>query len=176
MVKGRRGYTLVETIVVLTIFGGFLLIIFIVTSEMQRMEKKFPVNFVTHPYVSAVLSRLRKDVLDATYPYYPTAVEPAPIPPPSIPYEQTPETLLLYTLQETGYAQTIVWDFRVTGEVRRKAYSAGALVSDWVARGVPKFKIDTVTIPTSPDAVRISAVDSRGRTAVDQVLTPRPHQ
>ena len=69
MVKRERGFTLMEVVVALTIFGVFIIICAILTKEMMGYEKKMPVNFLMNPQVSAVVSRLRRDVEDATAPY-----------------------------------------------------------------------------------------------------------
>lgn len=167
MVRHQRGFTLLEVVITLAVFGVFLWIIVLLTADMNAWQKRMPVHFMAHPQVTSVLSRLRKDVLDATNPYYPAVYGS---------YSQTPDTLILYTLQESGFAQTVVWDFSGTGEVRRRAFSAGSEVSAWVARGVPKFRVTSYEIPDRPPSVRIQAVDAKGQLAIDQVLQPRPHR
>ena len=165
-VRGAPGFTLLEVSVTIAIFGLFLYILIVLTSEMQRQEKRMPVNFMAHPEVGAVLARLRKDVLDATNPYYPAAYDK---------YSQTPQTLIVYTLKQSGFAETVVYDFSTAGEVHRLAFSAGAQTSEWVARGTPQFTITDFPIDQRPDAVRVQAVDEKGRLAIDQILQPRPH-
>ena len=71
MVRGRRGFTLMEVVVTLAVFGMFLVIIVILTAEMRRNETRYPINYMAHPEVEAVMSRMRKDILDAKY--YPAA-------------------------------------------------------------------------------------------------------
>lgn len=167
----QRGFTLLEVVITLAIFGIFLWIIVVLTADMRTWERRLPVNYMAHPQVAAVLSRLRKDVLDATTPYYPARYpDTNPI------YTQSGTTLITYSLQESGFAQTIVYDFSTPGEVRRLAFSAGGQVSDWVARGVPTFLITDFPIPGHPDSVRIRATDAKGQLAIDQILQPRPHQ
>lgn len=161
---------MVEIIVVLALFGAFLVIIMVLTMEMKRVEKKYPVNFMTHPSISAVISRLRKDVLDCHGECYmrPKVVDG---------YEQTSETLVVETLLETGYVQRVVWDFRKEGEVRRRIYGAGNMFSsEWVARGVPKFTILSFQTPGDLAAVRINATDERGQLAIDQIFQPRARE
>ena len=63
--RRARGYTLLELVIAMAIFGIFLMILTVLTAEMRNYEKKLPINFMKHPQVSAVVSRLRKDVLDA---------------------------------------------------------------------------------------------------------------
>ena len=153
----------------LSIFGIFIFILVSLTAEMQGYDRKYPVNFMKHPQVSAVMSRMRKDVVDAfgADPYPASYAE----------YTQTEKTLIVYSVQSTGFAQTVVWDLTTQGEVRRTAYSVGGVVSQWVARGVPtSFKIGTYEIPDRPFAVRVTATDGAGRLAIDQIFQPRAHE
>ena len=167
MVKRERGFTLVEIIVALTIFGVFIIISAILTKEMMGYEKKMPVNFLTYPQVSAVVSRLRRDVEDATAPYYPDKFEN---------YEQSDSTLILYSLNESNQAQTIVWDFTDPKLVRRRAYNVGILANEWIARELPKLRINAYEVPDHAYSVRVQAVDDHGILAIDQIFQPRPHE
>jgi prepilin-type N-terminal cleavage/methylation domain-containing protein len=164
VVKSRRGFTLMEVVVTLAVFGMFLVIIVILTSELRRNEKRYPINYMAHPEVEAVMSRLRKDILDAKY--YPMNYQG---------YQQTNKTLLLYTLKQTGFGETVVYDFRTTGEVHRKGFNATQQSSDWVARGVPDFEIGAYSLNTGQAAVRITAKDAQNQLAIDQIFLPRPH-
>ena len=164
MVKRERGFTLMEVVVSLALFGIFLLITAELTRQMSGYEKRMPVNFMTHPQVAGVVSRLRRDVLDSTI--YPDSYDT---------YEQGPTTLILEAVQPSGFTETIVWDFSVKDEVRRRAFSVGNMTSEWVARGVPKFKVADFEIPAHPDSVRIIATDPKGRLAIDQIFQPRRH-
>ena len=164
MVRSRRGFTLMEVVVTLAVFGMFLLIIVILTAEMRRNEKRYPINYMAHPEVEAVMSRLRKDILDTKY--YPATFQG---------YQQTGKTLLLYTLKQTGFGETVIYDFRTAGEVHRKAFNATQQSSDWMARGVPDFDIAAYSLNTGQDAVRITARDAQNQLAIDQIFLPRPH-
>ncbi len=159
-----RGYTLLEIVVTLAVFGIFLWIVVILTAEMRSNEKKYPINYMAHPEVGSVMARLRKDIFDTKY--YPAAFQG---------YSQTPKTLLLYTLRQTGFAETVVYDFRTRREVHRKAFNATQQTTDWVARGVPDFQIGSFTLNTGQDAVRITATDDQNRLAIDEIFVPRPH-
>lgn len=166
--RRELGFTLLETVMTLVIFGIFIFILVNLTAEMRGYDKRYPVNFMKHPQVVAVLSRMRKDVLDAfgADPYPATYAT----------YTQSDKTLIVYSVQETGFTQTVVWDFSVPGEAHRKAYSVGGVVSDWVARGLPaQFIVDTYEIPNRPYAVRLKAVDQAGQLAIDQIFQPRAH-
>ncbi len=161
------GWTFVEVIYVLAIFGVFLWMLTTMTEELRRQELRHPIDFMQHPQITAVMSRLRRDVLDAfgDNPYPPTFDN----------YVQTPETLIIYSIISSGAGQTIVWDFRISGEARRIAHAGGLLISDWKTRGVPNFKISTFDIPGGRYAVRIRALNRKGKLAIDQVFVPRAH-
>lgn len=165
--RRQQGYSLLEVVVAMSVFLIFMFIVSTLFLEVQRVEKQWPINFMVHPQVSAVVSRLRKDVLDATTPYYPSNY---------LTYTQSPTTLILYSLQASGFAQTVVYDFSTPGEVRRRSYSVGAVTSDWVARGVPRFVVTDFPLPSHPTSVRIRAFDQKGKLAIDQIFQPRPHE
>lgn len=164
MVNRQHGYTMMEIVVTLAVFGIFLAIVVTLTAEMRANEKKYPVNFMTHPEVGGIVARMRKDILDTKY--YPSDFQG---------YQQTPRTLVLYTLRQTGFAETVVYDFRRPGEAHRIAFNATQQTSDWVARGAPAFQISSFDLPTGQTAVRITARDDQNRVAIDEIFTPRPH-
>src|SRR3954471_3578500 len=121
-----------EIVVTLALFGTFLFIIVTMTAEMRRNEKKWPVNFFAHPEVGSVMARMRRDIYDSTalLDNFET-------------YSSSPLTLIVYTINQDGTAETVVWDFSKAGEVHRRAYKATLLSSEWMARGLPLF----VTLP-----------------------------
>ena len=176
----QHGFTLMEAVMTLAIFGIFIFIFVTLTAEMRGYDKRYPVNFMKHPQVTAVLSRMRRDVWDATLyksldesgemvdtPMYPEDVDD---------YSQSDKTLIVYSIQASGFAQTVVWDFSVPGEARRLSYNVGVVVSDWRARGLPgTFTIGTYEIPNRPYAVRMKAFDGAGTLAIDQIFQPRSH-
>jgi len=164
------GYTLLEVVVAMAVFGIFLMILGVLTVEMRSQEKRLPVNFLRHPQIITVVAKMRRDVLDAfgSDPYPETFRD----------YTQTPKTLIVQTMVGSG-VQTIIWDFREAGVVRRQAWNVG-VPTEWVARGVPSdfnsIEVDAVGIPGRPWGVRITARDGKGRIAIDQILQPRAHQ
>jgi len=167
--RGReRGYSLLEVVFVLAIFGTFILILVQVTSDMTHYERKYTVNFLAHPQAAAVISRLRRDVADTTPPYYPGTYSDG-----TTLYKQGPKTLIVDILQEGGIKH-VVWDFSTKGEVHRISNNVG-LVTEWVARGVPEFTVLDYPLENKPDSVRIQAKDEGGALAVDQIFQPRPH-
>ncbi|MGZ5493759.1 MAG: type II secretion system protein [Thermoanaerobaculia bacterium] len=171
----RRGFTLLEVVMTVAIFGLFLMMLVTLTAEMRGQEKRYPINFMKHPQVIAVLSRLRHDVIDAwktdTYPdQYP------PLPTAAL-YKQSKKTLLINTLVGGG-KQTVVWDFSKSGEVHRISYNVG-IGTEWVARGLPPdfdADLDAVEVPGRPFGVRFIANDAKGQRAIDQYYQPRTHQ
>lgn len=167
MVKRERGFTLLEIVVVLAIFGTFLWIVVVLTADMRAWEKRMPVNYMTHPQISAVVSRLRKDVEDAGAGYYKDVYGD---------YHMSDKTLIVYTLQALGTGETVVWDFSKDGEVTRHAFTdITGETSKWTAHGTPTFVITDFPIPGHPDSVRIKAYDKDGKLAIDQIFQPRAH-
>jgi prepilin-type N-terminal cleavage/methylation domain-containing protein len=170
----RRGFTLLEVVMTIAIFGMFLMMLATLTAEMRGQEKRYPVNFMKHPQIIAVLSRLRHDVIDAwaTDPY------PNQYPPTGAAlYTQSKKTLLINTLVGGGM-QTVVWDFSKPGEVHRISYNVG-IGTEWVARGLPPdfgADLDAVEVPGRPFGVRFMAKDAKGQLAIDQYYQPRTHQ
>ena len=163
------GFSLIEVLVGLLILTIVITTTITMFAERQRRlhqanEKRYPINYMAHPEVGSLMARMRKDVFDTKY--YPATFQS---------YQQTPQTLILYTLRQTGFGETVIWDFRTAGEVHRKAFNATQLTADWVARGVPDFQIGSFTLNTGQDAVRITAIDEQNRLAIDEIFVPRPH-
>lgn len=162
--RRARGYTMLEIVVTLAIFGVFLFIIVTLTAEMRRNEKKWPVNFFSHPEVGSVLARMRRDIYDSTA--RPDNFET---------YNSSPMTLIVYTINDDGTAETVVWDFTTPGEVHRKAFKATMLSSEWAAHGLPLFTATTESMPSGQEAVHIQATDKEHKLAIDELIVPRPH-
>jgi hypothetical protein len=169
---------LLEVVISIAVFGMFLFILTGLMTEMRVNERRYGINFQRHPQTIAVLSRMRKDVLDAFGPDpYPGSFREDPTPelpdPPT--YRQTATTLIITSVQQSGFIQTIVWDFSEPGDARRLAFNVRKRVSNWVAHGVPNLTISTYEIPGRPYSVRLKGLDTRGRLAIDQILQPRAH-
>jgi hypothetical protein len=156
-----------EVVISLAVFGVFMLLITQLTLEMNGYDKRYPVNYMSHPQVASLVARLRRDVYDATSPYYLSDYGT---------YSNSPKTLILYSLQPSGFAETVVWDFSKKGEAWRRAYSVGNLTTEWVARGVPQITLLDFPIEGHPDSVRVQAKDTEGQIAIDQVFQPRSHE
>lgn len=176
MVIARRqrqlGFTLMEVTVAMSVFGIFLAIMFTLTAEMRMWEKRLPVNYMRNPQIINVVARMRRDVLDAygADPYYEEAYHG---------FEPSEKVLIMDTLHPTGTSETVVWDFREPGVVRRISFHGG-IRTQWAARGLPKqfssVHLDAVEIPGRAYGIRLKATDEKGQLAIDQILQPRAHE
>ena len=165
--RGEQGYTLAEMIVSVAVFGIIVAIFAILTSEMRAHQQRQPINFMRHPQVSAVVSRMRRDVQDSKGGYLNSHDG----------YTLSSQVLIMEKIHETGGVRKIVWDFRESGVARRREYNVG-VATEWVARGLPvsaSFDIDSVEFSGRPYGVRIKVSDAEGRLAIDQILQPRAH-
>ena len=176
--RHQRGFTLLEVIVSLTIFGTLLVIAFALTSQMRMWEKRLPVNYMRHPEIMSVIARMRRDVLDVQVFEGKIYLDQYQDQYDNKLYTNNSKTLILQTLLDGGL-QTIVWDFSEPGVVRRLSYNVGVR-SIWVARGVPidfssGVDVEAVEFPGRPYGVRLRAEDSSGQIAIDQILQPRTH-
>jgi prepilin-type N-terminal cleavage/methylation domain-containing protein len=159
------GYSLLEISVTLAIFGIFLMIVVTLTAEMRRNEKKWPVDLMTHPEVGAVMARLRRDVYDAKF--FPATWQK---------YNNSAQTPILYTINPQGGGETIVWDFSMPGEVTRHAWTANLPQEDWVAHATPAFTSEEYDDDSGKQiGLHVSAIDQKGKIAIDQIFIQRPH-
>lgn len=173
--RRERGFSLLEIVVSLAVFSAFIAIFFILTAEMRRWEKRLPANFLRNPQIISVIARMRRDVLDAQTP----PGQPQPYVAEFAGFTNTEKTLVFETLLPNGTLQTIVWDFTEPGVVRRLAFTGEKRESEWTARGLPRdFQavIGAVEFDDRPFGVRITARDSNGRIAIDQILQPRAYR
>jgi prepilin-type N-terminal cleavage/methylation domain-containing protein len=160
-----RGYSLMEIVVVMALFGVFLFILVTLTAEMRRNEKKWPINFLARPEVGSILARMRRDILDSTS--FPDTIDK---------YSQGPTTLIVYTINQDGTAETVVWDFHKPGELHRLAFKATLLSSDWKALEEPIFISSLEPMESGNEQqVHIRAIDKEGKIAIDEIFVPRPH-
>src|SRR4051812_49605290 len=70
VVNRERGFTLMEIVVVLAVFGAFLWLVVVLTADMRGGQKRRPAHFMTRPATTPVVSRLRKYVPAAGAPLY----------------------------------------------------------------------------------------------------------
>lgn len=167
--RRQRGYSLLEITVVLAVFGVFLYIVVMLTGEMRRQEKKYPVNFLTNPEVNSVLARFRRDIFDAKAFHDEYAG-----------VKVSPQVFWVDTITEGGASQVVMWDFRTPGEAHRRVYnSAQVQVSEWLTRGVPLFLCGEADPgPHNSSPVEIRAFDTSGKTpklTIYEYIIPRPH-
>ncbi|HVT44029.1 MAG TPA: prepilin-type N-terminal cleavage/methylation domain-containing protein [Thermoanaerobaculia bacterium] len=157
------GFSLMEMVVAIALLGIFLLVLVALESEMFRLERSIRINMMSHPDPTAVLSRLRRDVLDSHG--YPEAIDG---------HEQSESTLILLGLAEDGAWETIAWDFSEEGVARRITYRSGEKVGEWTAGNVPVFTIASFDMPDGGVAVRVQARHG-GKLAIDGIFQPRIH-
>lgn len=159
-----------EMVVALAIFGILLLVLTSLEKQFVEMQLRSQSSLMKHPDASAVVSRMRKDILDS-----------AGYPEKHLDLTQSPEVLLLSSKDAAGEPQIIVYDFRTPTMVRRITYSGEELTSEWTARSVPRFRIESFEMPDGGVAVRLQAFDverTKTETAVerlvlDQITEPR---
>ena len=163
-VARRRGFTAMELVVTIFVFGLLLFMIVTLEGEMMKHQRQTPINYMTHPEVLAVMARLRRDVVDSYR--YPSSYDN---------YRQSKKTLIVDSMLSSGFSETVVWDFTVPGESRRLSFKVGNLSAEWVARGTPQFEIDSYEMPNGEMAVRLDAWDEKGTLAIDQIIQPRAH-
>lgn len=161
---------MMEMVVALAIFGILLLVLTSLEKQFVEMELRSRASLMKHPDASAVISRMRKDVLDSRG--YPEA---------HLDFIQSNEVLLLSSEDLKGEPQIIVYDFRTRTIARRLTYRGEELTSAWTARGVPRYRIESFDMPDGGVAVRLQAFDfvptkTGGKTerlVLDQITEPR---
>lgn len=154
---------MLEITVALAVFGILMLVLAGLDREFLRFDRQMRVQFFLHPEPMGVLARVRRDVLDSRG--YPESFRS---------WSQSPSQLLLYVADaNTHKLRIVVYDFSEAGLARRLAFEGEDQVSDWRARGVPKFSVGSYDMPRGGTAVRLKAYDEKGRLAVDQIIEPR---
>lgn len=177
MVRRRRtsaGYSLLEVAIAMGVFLAIVAILAILTGELLAHQKRMPINFMKNPQVSNVLSRLRRDVMDA----WTSPTDPNPYLNNHDGYKSGDKTLIIRTVRPTGGVETVVWDFSEPGIARRRSYNVG-VATEWVARGLPpnfNVAIDAVDVGGGPWGVLLRGTDQEGRIAIEQILQPRTHR
>lgn len=166
----RNGFSMMEMVVALAIFGILILILTSLEKQFVEMELRSRASLMKHPDASAVNSRVWKDILDSSG--YPEA---------HMGFRQSPTVLLLSTNDAKGQPQIIVYDFRTGTTARRLTYRGDDLTGAWAARGVPRYRILSFEMPDGGVAVRLQAFDfvktksgtEVERLVLDQITEPR---
>ena len=161
-VSRSKGFSLVEMVAAVAVFGIFLMVLVGMQGEFLRHDREVRVALFTHPSPLAVLARLRRDVLDSRG--YPESAGS---------WAQTKETLLLDMRMDDGTARVVVWDFRERSIARRIELENGEQVAAWEARAVPPYRIESWDAPDGRIGVLITAKDKNDNVVVDQIVTPR---
>ncbi|MGK2859264.1 MAG: type IV pilus modification PilV family protein [Thermoanaerobaculia bacterium] len=156
------GFSLVEMLVSLAVFGIFLVVLVGLQREFHRFDGEMRVALFSHPAPLSVLARLRRDVLDSRG--YPASEGE---------WAQSPSTLILDTVGDEGQPLVVVWDFSKPLIARRIELDKSQTVSAWEARAVPAFRIDSWEAPDGRTGVLVTAKDGEGNVVVDQIVTPR---
>ena len=157
-----RGYSLVEMLAALAIFGIFLLVLVGLQGEFINYDREVRVALFTHPSPLSVLARVRRDVLDSRG-----------FPDSEGKWKQSPKTLLLDVVADDGSPRVVVWDFSEKTLARRIELAKGEQVAAWEARAVPAYQIRSWEAPDGRVGVLITAKDNEGNVAVEQIVTPR---
>lgn len=153
----QRGFSILELAVTTAIFGIFLLILMSLELQLRKFDRTAQVALMTHPESVAVLSRLRRDSLDAIA--YPSSFDGQ---------VQTPKTLIL----SLDTMRTVVWKF-YDDRATRSEYMGPQLATSWTANGVPNFRISGYEMPDGTTAVRVQGRDRKERLTIDAILQPR---
>ena len=151
-----------EMVVALAIFTILLMVVVSLENQMLRFDRSMRIRFMVHPEDMAVIARVRKDVLDAQG--YPES---------AADYTQSPSTLILSVLNENNVLEQVVYDFNEEGMARRVGYLQNVKTTEWIARGVPKYRVSSFSMPNDEIAVRLRGLDQKGALLVDQILLPR---
>ena len=156
------GFSLVEMLASVVIFGIFLVVLVGLQREFLRFDGEMRVKLFTHPAPFSVLARLRRDILDSRG--YPATVGE---------WTQSPQTLLLDVIGDDDKPHVVVWDFSNHVIARRIELEDGARIAEWEARAVPYYSIDNWEAPDGRTGVLVTAKDGAGNVVVDQIVTPR---
>lgn len=169
--RSERGFSLVELIVTIAILGFLILILVSLERELVLFDRKTRVDLFTQPNTSAVLHRIRRDVLDAKN-YVDEAYGE---------YEPGPSVLLLdfppsWRKAEESYV--IVWDFSEEKKAKRIELVDGEKISEWATETGAKYEIAAWQACTEesgcggPYYMRLLGHDAKGAIVVDQKVAP----
>jgi prepilin-type N-terminal cleavage/methylation domain-containing protein len=157
------GFSAIELVVTLAIIGVIVVMLASVARDNRKLEQDFKVELLAHPSVSAVVSRIRRDVIDAVDYGDPFSE-----------YAQSDKILILRTAGAHG-SGAIVWDLREPNSVRRIEFHGEKIVAEWQARQTLRFEIDSWlrSGTSAPYYVRLLGYDTNDNLIVDQLFVPR---
>jgi prepilin-type N-terminal cleavage/methylation domain-containing protein len=162
-VQSTAGFSAIELVVTLAIIGVIVVMFASVARDNRKLGQDFKIEMLAHPSVSAVVSRVRRDVIDALDYGDPFGE-----------YEQTEKVLILKTVGPNGYG-AIVYDFREPNSAQRIEFEGETIVAEWRARQTLRFEIDSWrrSGTSSPYYVRLLGYDTNDNLIVDQLFVPR---
>jgi hypothetical protein len=149
--------TVIELVVAMAVFSIFMVILALIAADFASLERGVRFRWFLHPEDAAVITRLRRDVLDSTG--YPAEHAGEP---------QTARHLIL----SMGAARTVTWTFTAQRVVRSE-WTGSAKQGEWSANATRDFSIGAWSTPNGQIAVRVSGRSRDGSLVVDQVFVPR---
>lgn len=132
--NGRRGFSLLELIIVIAILGIFVIMLAGLERETLNLLRGTDTKRVSLADLEPVIVRLSHDILDAEG-YFPNNRD-------IDGFQQSETTLILRTAAAPGEGDVVVWNFR-EGGVRRLTYSGPVMRSEWQWEGTVKWNVSS---------------------------------
>lgn len=161
-VRGARGFTLVEMVVALAVFGVLILIMAFLEHQLAEVERRVELDWFTHPELLAVVSRVRSDVLESESVLGSFGE-----------WSEDASTLILSMGGEGSGRRVVIYDFSEPGIARRYEFGGSSLDTTWTANGVPRFEVGAYLFDSTGSGVALRATDQEGRLVIDRIFVPR---